>query len=128
VVILKSKLEAEKHPQTPLSMRMLNLPEAFSASATVKVDGKEHSITEIRRALFYQLHERVLFVKPKDVFVSDLLYSLAVIQANIASVDDALDLLQMSREYGFVDEALLKQREQQFKARKAAVPVAKTRR
>lgn len=114
VLILKTKLEAEKHPKTPLPSRMLNLPEQFGDKTLVNVDGKDHSISEIREALAYQLNERMLFVKPKDVYVADLLYSLAVIQANIDSVEAALDLLKLSRQYGFVDEPLLQRREQQY--------------
>jgi hypothetical protein len=60
------------------------------------------------------LHERLLFVKPRDPYVADLLFSFAVIESNLGTSENALGLVRMAREYGFPDQALLRQHERKY--------------
>src|SRR4051812_8229635 len=56
----------------------------------------------------------MVFVKPKDPYVADLLYSYALIEANLSTVETGIKLLQMAREYGFPDEALLRVHQKRY--------------
>jgi hypothetical protein len=114
VLILKAKIEAAKHPEQPIKARLLNLPDRMSASTTLEVDGKSLTIAEIELALSHQLQERMLFVKPKDVYVADLLYSYALIEANLHNLETGVRLLNLARQYGFVDEALLQEHRRHY--------------
>ena len=70
-------------------------------------DGKQRTLEDVSDALVYQLKERMLFVKPTDPVVADLLYCLGQIQARTGILEFAVDILELSREYGFRDLAAL---------------------
>ena len=59
------------------------------------------------KALRYQLGERMLFVKPTDPVVADLLFSFATLEANTRVLEPAVELLQLAKEYGYHDSAEL---------------------
>jgi hypothetical protein len=63
---------------------------------------------EVIRALQHQLAERLVFVKPKDLVVADLLYSFATLSESLLSLESRLELLALSDEYGFADQSRLK--------------------
>lgn len=113
-LILEAKVEAAKHPGQPLPHHLLELPERMQASTSLSVRGKTHRIDEVWLALHYQLQERLVFVKPKDPYVADLLYCFGLIEANLKSVESGRQLLQLAREYGFPDESLLVRQEERF--------------
>ncbi len=115
-LILEAKIEAAKHPEHPTTARLLDVPEKMQADTQIQVRGKSYSAREIQHALLHQLNERLVFVKPKDRYVADLLYSYALIEANLSSVEDGLSMLKLSREYGFSDEELLNLRQEQYKS------------
>ena len=114
VLILEAKLEAAKHPDHPLVGHLINIPDRFDRETEITVQGKAYNVFEVYIALVYQLKERLVFVKPKDPFVADLLVSLAVIESNLYGVESAQGLLKMARDYGFPDEALLARHEKRF--------------
>ena len=116
VLILKAKIAAAKHPNRPLIEPLLGVPEQMQTSTQVTVQGTACSIGKIRSALSYQLTERLVFVKPKDPYVADLLYSYALIEGNLTAVENGLGLLKLAREYGFPDEELLERQEKRFGA------------
>ncbi len=90
------------------------MPEKFTSDNEVAISGKEYTIREILWALNYQLRERVVFVKPPDPIVADLLFSYARIEARTNIVENGVKLLEESHRYGFADPTLLKQTEKQF--------------
>lgn len=57
--------------------------------------------------LIYQLKERMVFVKPKDAVVANLLFSLSVIESHTDVVEEAIPLTKMAVEYGFRDNGLV---------------------
>ena len=116
VLILKAKIAAAKHPDRPLLEPLLGVPEQMQPSTQVTVQGTAYSVGKIRSALSYQLTERLVFVKPKDPYVADLLYSYALIEGNLMAVENGLGLLKLAREYGFPDEELLERQEERFGA------------
>jgi tetratricopeptide (TPR) repeat protein len=114
-LILEAKVESAGHTDLSLHHRLLDVPDRISEETSITVDGKSHSAAGVRNALYYQLNERLLFVKPRDPYVADRLYSYALIEANLGTTTSALELLQLAREYGFPDEALLKKHENWYK-------------
>jgi len=57
------------------------------------------------RALRYQLGERMLFVKPGDAVVADLLYTYGRFSATAGDLKSAVNLLELAREYGYYDRS-----------------------
>ena len=114
--ILKAKLDAAKRQANAPIPRILNVPERTDKHTLIEVGGKSYNAEQVQKALHYQLHERLAFVKPKDPYVADLLYSYALIEANLGVVEGGLGLLSLAREYGFHDETLLSSHEKQFKS------------
>ncbi len=71
----------------------------------MEYDSRSFSRYGVDRALHYQLGERMLFVKPADPVVADLLYGFATVKAHTGAPKPAMELLQLSREYGYHDTA-----------------------
>jgi tetratricopeptide (TPR) repeat protein len=115
-LILNAKIEAAKHPDTPLIGRLIDVPERLNAGTEIKVGESSYSASEVSESIYHQLRERMLFVKPKDPYVADLLYSCALIEANLGVVEQGLGLLKLAREYGFPDESLLREHERQYES------------
>jgi hypothetical protein len=122
-LILEAKVDAMIHPEAPLQNRLLMIPERISDDTEIAVQGAKYSASNVRKALYHQLTERLLFVKPKDPYVADLLYSYAIVEANLGTIHSGLALLQMAREYGFSDEALLREHEKRYRSFTAMLPI-----
>jgi tetratricopeptide (TPR) repeat protein len=92
VKILEAKIAHEKDPNWFKKNSILGLD--FGKDATPKIDeisitvmenkGDEKPLTATQKALEYQLHERLGFVKQRDAVVADLLFTLG----NILMVKD----------------------------------------
>jgi tetratricopeptide (TPR) repeat protein len=63
-------------------------------------------LLNLREALFFQLNERVTFIKPKDKIVANLLFDLANINYLLDQKADAITIYEKAREYGFADTIL----------------------
>ncbi len=98
VLVLKAKLRAAA-TSSGLSEPLVSLPQSFTESTLIKVDGVTRPVEEVRRAIYYQLAERMVYVKPKDVYVADLLFTLALLSTNFTT----LDLLKLAEAYGYAD-------------------------
>lgn len=61
--------------------------------------GNTHDDAETRKALRYQLHERMWFVKPPDPVVADLLAELARLVENEGKAKEAADLYHLALDY-----------------------------
>lgn len=55
----------------------------------------------LRKQLYYQLNERVSFVKPKDKIVAQLLFDLGNISYLMQEKEEAAENYKMAKEYGF---------------------------
>lgn len=115
-LILKAKIESAKQPNHSLKNHLIEVPKSMNLNTIFSVDGVNRSISDVRSALIYQLHERMVFVKPTDPYVADLLYSLALIEAHLSTVETGLELLKLAERYGFPDTALLKEYERSFQS------------
>ena len=59
------------------------------------------TIKELKRAIEYQLRERMQFVKPPDAAVASLLFDYAAIEAATVTLESAKQVLEMAVEYGY---------------------------
>jgi len=101
LLILETKLQLENNSTLLKNNHIISLPNQFDETTTIKIKEKKYSIKEVRDALFYQLKERLIFVKPKDEVVADLLYTFAKIEEQTTVVEEAEYLITMAIEYGF---------------------------
>lgn len=62
----------------------------------------------LERALFYQLNERITFVKPKDKIVAELLFELGNVALLLGNYYDALKDYHKAANYGFYSPLLEK--------------------
>lgn len=115
VLILETKLRLETDPGYLKSHRIIPLPDKFTTETNVSISGKERSVREIIWALVYQLEERMVFVKPPDSIVADLLFTGALCEAQTAVLEGALKLLAESQSYGFQDPGLLQTTESRYR-------------
>lgn len=106
-LILETKIEFEKDSHLLQQQQLITLPEEFDENTLVRIGNQERKISEIRLALAYQLGERLVFVKPTDPLVANLLFSYARITARTGTVEDGLEVLKISKEYGFQDTVRL---------------------
>lgn len=115
-LILRAKIDAASHPEHPLHGRLIDVSDRIRGDTEIKVGEESYSAGLVRECIYHQLMERMLFVKPVDPYVADLLYTLALLEANLGIVEDASKLLKLAREYGFPEEALLIQHEKEYQA------------
>ncbi|HTL51607.1 MAG TPA: hypothetical protein VL860_03425 [Planctomycetota bacterium] len=106
--ILETKIKLESTPKLFQTNRMIELPESFDLNSTVTIGNASYRIDKVSDALQHQLRERMLFVKPADPVVSEMLYAYARIIAHTRTVEPALHLLRMAEGYGFADPAQLR--------------------
>lgn len=106
-VILKARMKLRDDPGFLNHGHLITLPESVSGDSVITVDGHELQASQILDALLYQLGERMVFVKPQDPVVADLLFTHGVLEANTRFLESGIKLLELSREYGFRDRALL---------------------
>lgn len=103
--ILETKIAMESDPDYLKKNHILSFSEDRSPDKpyTYEYDGRWFHYEELLKALHYQLGERMLFVKPKNPVVADLLYSFAVLEATTRVLEPAVELLQFAKEYGYHD-------------------------
>ena len=116
-LILEIKLRLESDPDYLKTHRVIPLPENFDRGTKIPIGGEERLMDDVMRALSYQLSERVVFVKPPDPIVADLLFTGALCEAHTGILESAVELLQKAGEYGFQDPALLKSTIDRYQAK-----------
>jgi tetratricopeptide (TPR) repeat protein len=90
-------------------------------SEVIPVSTKSNQeLLELRAALYFQLSERMSFIKPKDKIVGLLLFELGNIYALISDVTVSLRTYDKAIEYGYSSE-LLDKRYKKFKSMHAGV-------
>lgn len=80
----------------------------FGNEVIPKSDLKFIELEQLQKAIYYQLSERMTFVKPKDPFVALLLFELGNITAITSDLTTALRNYDKAIEYGFNSEILSK--------------------
>ncbi len=68
------------------------------------IGDQEYSIPRVKRALGYQLEERLQFVKNEDIVVASLLLDYAAVTAATHSLESANELLAMAVDFGASEE------------------------
>jgi tetratricopeptide (TPR) repeat protein len=63
-------------------------------------------LEKLRKALYYQLNERITFIKPKDHIISVLLFELGNAAKIKGDYRSALDIYELSKKYGLQSELL----------------------
>ncbi|MTH15145.1 tetratricopeptide repeat protein [Flavobacterium sp. LC2016-01] len=79
----------------------------FGSGITLKTKLSDEELIKLQDALFFQLNERISFIKPKDQIISVLLFELG----NIAFMDenfssDTSEIYELSKKYGFRSDVL----------------------
>jgi tetratricopeptide (TPR) repeat protein len=96
VKILEAKLKGKK-AITDTFLISTN----FGSDVLPKTNLDSITLVKLRDAIYYQLDERVSFVKPKDQIVALLLFELGNICAITDDVTSALRIFDKAKEYGF---------------------------
>lgn len=90
VKILETKLKLEDDPDYLQNNHVVDFEELY------------YNTYKYREAIFYQLRERMLFVKPKDPLVADLLYAYAIVNSeNGGFLEYSREALELSEKYGY---------------------------
>ena len=91
----------------------------------------KNKLKKLSNALYYQLNERVSFVKPKEKIVAQLLFDLGNVAFLLGNFHDAVTNYELAKQYGFSDqliEARIKETNRLYKLpAKDAKRVIKTR-
>jgi len=114
VMILKSRIKLKQDPTYLDKNRVLDIPEQVSGKTTLDLDSHRYSVDRVANALLYQLKERMVFVKPPDPVVADLLFAYARLEAGTMDVESGLQLLTMAQDYGFRDQTLFAKETDRF--------------
>ncbi len=89
--ILEAKITMESDPDYLRTNHILPIEKSVARYTSSYADNLD-------RALHYQLGERMLFVKPLDPVVADLLYSFAIVEFQSGAPGAAIELLKLAQE------------------------------
>lgn len=106
VLVLEAKIKDAATPDAP-RLPLIEIPARLTSDTPLSIGGSRRPAGEVRDAIFYQLIERMAFVKPKDRYVAELLFALAGLHANLVSVESSSTLLDLAETYGYSDTARL---------------------
>lgn len=103
--ILETKISMEDDPDYLQSNSVLPIPELdhWDQNFVFPYRGQELDAHSLIKGFYYQLGERMVFVKPQDPIVADLLYNLAILEANSGVLEPAVEALLLAKEYGYQD-------------------------
>lgn len=80
----------------------------FGLETIPKTKLSKEQLEELYKALFYQINERVTFIKPKDQIISVLLFELGNVAILNKDYLSASEIYGLSKKYGFQDELINK--------------------
>ena len=96
VKILEAKIKGELYYNSDF---LLNLR---FGSGDEPISGlKDSALQNMHDALYYQLNERVSFIKPKDELVAELLFDLGNFAFELGNYDDAGHDYELAKKYGY---------------------------
>jgi tetratricopeptide (TPR) repeat protein len=112
--ILKLKIKLAENPNFLQTSRAIPIEGKFNLQSKITFDNSIYTVEEIKKALHYQLRERTIFVKPKEIIVADLFYALALIEAETSTVEEAIKYLSLAELYGFSNPTLLAEKKAHY--------------
>lgn len=80
----------------------------FGIETNPKTKLSKEELEKLEKALYYQLNERITFIKPKDKIVSVLLFELGNIALLTKDYLSTSEIYQLSKTYGFQNELVNK--------------------
>lgn len=101
VNILKTKIKGDQY----ISSEHL-IGKDFGKEKYPKSDLNKDELQLLKMQLYYQLNERISFVKPKDKIVAQLLFDLGNLAFLTNQKEDAMEDYEMAKEYGFESPVL----------------------
>nr|WP_315033758.1 tetratricopeptide repeat protein [uncultured Chryseobacterium sp.] len=104
VNILKAKMKGDQYISSHF---LINHDFGKEKAPTSILDKKQ--LNTLREQIYYQLNERITFVKPKDKIVAQLLFDLGNVSYLYGDKEDAMENYELAKEYGF-DNPILKER------------------
>lgn len=107
LAILDARMKLAKDPGYLTREHIIPVPDNASFRSQITVQGTNYMALQVLRALEYQLVERAFFVKTQDPVVADLLFSFGQLEARARTLESAVKLLGLAREYGYHDQAKL---------------------
>ncbi|WP_137937917.1 tetratricopeptide repeat protein [Chitinivorax sp. B] len=131
VKILEAKLAMQQQPDWLASHTVTGLDFGKQVKpilpTTIPADflGQPRTLDDYRKALSYQLTERMKLVKPHDAIVADLLFTQADL-ASLAGQDNAATLYRSALDYGATKHVLARTRLQGLPDDEAGVWIAAT--
>jgi len=105
--VLRAKVAMEENPNYLKTRHILSLKEGFGDTPghTAIYGNNTYAGLTLLKALYYQLGERMLFVKPRDPIVADLLYTLALVESSSENLAPAAELARLADNYGYANRA-----------------------
>lgn len=103
VNILKAKIKGEKYVNSDFLITT-----NFGKEVEPKTELSYEELIKLRDALFFQLNERVSFIKDKDKIVALLLFELGNVSLLLDSPYEAASIYKSAKEYGFQSQLLEK--------------------
>ncbi len=100
--ILEEKIKAGNDTSYFNTHRILNMD--FDQDSKPKMLSSDRSLQDVGEQVFYQISERMIFIKPKDAVIAQLTFDLANIYALQDRFDEAFYTISKARDYGFVGE------------------------
>ncbi|NPA08108.1 MAG: tetratricopeptide repeat protein [Chlorobi bacterium] len=94
--ILKAKMKGGKL----INSRFL-IGNDFGNGKFPESEREDKELFVLRKQLYYQLNERISFVKPKDKIVAQLLFDLGNISYLMREKEEAAETYKLAKEYGF---------------------------
>lgn len=104
VNILKAKIKGDQY----ITSNYL-LGKDFGSEKLLQSDLSMRELKDLKNQLYYQLNERISFVKPKDKIVAQLLFDLGNLAFLTNSKPEAKEDYRLAKEYGF-DKPVLNER------------------
>lgn len=100
--ILEAKIQKLQNPSGSFFINT-----NFGSEIIPKTNLGDEELAKLKDALYFQLNERITFIKPKDKIISILLFELG----NIATMEvydpqSAAELYELSKKYGFQSDLL----------------------
>lgn len=101
VKILEAKIKGEEFYNTDF---LLNTH--FGSGAEPYSGIPKEKLTLLHQQLYYQLNERISFVKPKDQLVAQLLFDLGNAAYELGNYSDAKEDYELAQKYGFTSDLI----------------------
>ncbi|WP_431243826.1 tetratricopeptide repeat protein [Flavobacterium sp. P21] len=79
----------------------------FGTSREPKTKLSKKQIEELAQSIYFQVNERMSFIKPKDKIISILLFELGNLATLLGENNSAIDTYRTAREYGFDSDLIV---------------------